>query len=371
MREALLSVDGMFVTRSLTRAAGLIDGMFVTRSLTRAAGLIAATALAACAMPSGDTDDGNGTAGQIVGGSKASAHQEAALINMLNSSGYQTSACSGSMIAPRVVLTAGHCVDGVPRFQVIAPYTATGKQTAKSARWNSYDWKNVSGSSVDPDLHDVGLIYLDTPITLTKWPKVRSTPIAFGNHGVNIGRINNGSFSSTDLYVSKPIAMLDGKKSGYPYDYYSTEVIQSGDSGGPVEVPGTFEIIAVNSGAGGGTQVLARTDLLYDWIDKEVKANGGWATDDDRGGGAGDADGDGVPDANDLCSKTPSGAAVWREGEWIGCGGGQHRDGGGGTDADSDGIADVRDVCSKTAPGAPVWQYGEWIGCGAGQFRDK
>lgn len=340
--------------------------------------LLFVLAASGCAMASSDPgDEGDDKNGQIIGGSKASAHQEAVLINMLNSAGYQTSACSGSMIAPRIVLTAGHCVDRVAGFQVIAPYTATGKQTAKSKKWLSYDWKNVSGSSVDPNKHDVGLIVLDTPITLTKWPTVRKDPIPFGDLAVNIGRINNGSFSSTDLFVSKPLKMLDGKKTGYPFDYYSSEVIQSGDSGGPVEVPGTFEIIAVNSGAGGGTQVLARTDLLWSWIDKEVQANGGWPTDGGGGGGGGgggtpgDADADGVPDAQDLCSKTPAGAPVWREGEWLGCGAGQHRDGGGGADADGDGIPDNRDLCSGSPAGAPVWQYGEWMGCGAGQLRDK
>ncbi|MBI2395966.1 MAG: trypsin-like serine protease [Deltaproteobacteria bacterium] len=327
----------------------------------------------ACSAPAADEDDPTERNSQIVGGSKASAHEEAALINMLNSAGYQVSACSGSVIAPKVVLTAGHCVDGVAGFQVIAPYTASGKQTARSKRWSSYDWKDVYGSSVDPTLHDVGLIMLDTPITLGKWPKVRSKPIAFGQKAVNIGRINNGSFSSTDLFVSKPITMLDGKGYGYPFDYYSTEVIQSGDSGGPVEVPGTFEIIAVNSGAGGGTQVLARVDLLWGWIDEQVKANGGWPTPDgggDPGGTPGDADGDGVGDGSDLCSKTPEGAPVWTAGEWIGCAGGQVRDGGGGADSDGDGIPDARDRCGASAGGAPVWPYGEWMGCAAGQNRD-
>ena len=37
-------------------------------------------------------------------------------------------------------------------------------------------------------------------------------------------------------------------------------------------------------------------------------------------------DGDGVPDAQDLCSNTTRGAAVWRSGEWSGCAGGQFRD---------------------------------------------
>lgn len=89
--------------------------------------------------------------------------------------------------------------------------------------------------------------------------------------------------------------------------------------------------------------------------------------------GGGDTDRDGIPDAADMCSKTPAGANVWTEGEWIGCAGGQRRDSGpwGGADADGDGISDAKDLCNKTPPGARVWTYGEWAGCAAGQYRDK
>jgi len=88
---------------------------------------------------------------------------------------------------------------------------------------------------------------------------------------------------------------------------------------------------------------------------------------------SGDSDGDGIPDAVDTCGKTPAGANVWREGEWIGCAGGQRRDSGpwGGADGDGDGVTDSKDLCTKTPAGARVWTYGAWIGCGAGEFRDK
>jgi hypothetical protein len=38
---------------------------------------------------------------------------------------------------------------------------------------------------------------------------------------------------------------------------------------------GTHMIVAVNSGAGGGTEVLARVDLLAGWIKEQVATNGG------------------------------------------------------------------------------------------------
>ncbi len=62
---------------------------------------------------------------------------------------------------------------------------------------------------------------------------------------------------------------------------------------------------------------------------------------------------------------------MWTTGEWIGCAAGQLRDGGGGADADGDGVPDAKDLCSKTPAGQGVWQWGDWIGCAAGQFKDK
>jgi hypothetical protein len=52
-------------------------------------------------------------------------------------------------------------------------------------------------------------------------------------------------------------------------------VIQPGDSGGPVFLSGTHTILAVNSGAGSNTQVLARVDLLADWLTSQVASHGG------------------------------------------------------------------------------------------------
>lgn len=332
-------------------------------------------AVSGCAFESAWKDDGQGVEGQIVGGTKASAYEEAVLINMQDKYGNNTSACSGALIAPRVVLTAGHCVDGVPRFQIIAPYTTDGKQVGTSSKKAAYDWINVPGSSVDPDLHDVGVIILDKPMTLKKgWPIVPKARVEWGTKAMNIGRIQNGAFSSTDLFVSKARSMNNGAEHGFPYDYWADQVIQPGDSGGPVVLVGAapHTIIAVNSGAG-GDEVLARTDLLYDWIQKQVTENGGPGdpvTPPDPVT-PGDADADGIADAADLCGKTPAGAPVWTTGEWIGCAAGQLRDGGGGADADGDGVPDAKDLCSKTPAGQGVWQWGDWMGCAAGQFKDK
>ncbi len=244
---------------------------------------------AACAVQSGTgwstESSGEGNQSPIIGGSLASAYPESALIDFTASGG--SYACSGSLIAPSVVLTAGHCVDGASNWKITLPFAS--KQTAKGLSATTYDWAENGAESVNPNHHDIGLIFLDQKLTLPSWPVLASAASANGTSIVNVGRINNGSFSSTSLYVSKPLTISNASSYGYPYDYVANEIIESGDSGGPDILNGSspHKIVAVNSGAGGGTEVLARVDLLYSWINQQVNAHGGYATGSGGTGGSG------------------------------------------------------------------------------------
>lgn len=193
----------------------------------------------------------------IVGGSTASAYSEAALVNM------NGSICSGSVIAPKVVLTAGHCVDGFSSFSIVAPY-ANPRQTAKGvSAWTEY---TQTGQWVNPNVVDVAVIVLDRAINLATYPKLASSPVASGTKVVNVGRIDDGAASNSNLFFGKQVTVKPGASWGFPKAYITEEVIQSGDSGGPVYLAGGATprtIVAVNSGGGGGTQVLARVDLVY------------------------------------------------------------------------------------------------------------
>ncbi|HVY46456.1 MAG TPA: trypsin-like serine protease, partial [Minicystis sp.] len=224
---------------------------------------------AGCAAPPGDPEPVANGSEPIVNGTSASAYPEAVLVDLYQG-GQLYGYCSGSLIAPQVVLTAGHCVYQFNSWHIKAPYVS---QTATASSGATYDW-TATGESVDPNMHDIGLIFLNTPITLNAYPDIPSSPVSSGSQVVNIGRIRNGQVSMSGLYVSTPITVHSGSQYGYPYDYEAQDVIESGDSGGPDEIPGTHTIVSVNSG-GGQDEVLARTDLLYDWIEQQIQAHGG------------------------------------------------------------------------------------------------
>jgi len=85
-----------------------------------------------------------------------------------------------------------------------------------------------------------------------------------------------------------------------------------------------------------------------------------------------DLDGDGVPNDEDRCSKTPLGSHVAGPGELYGCAEGQQVDNGGSDDGDDDGdgVANAADRCPSTPEGAWVWEdqhNGKWKGCAPGQ----
>lgn len=204
----------------------------------------------------------------IVNGLPATSYPEAVVIDAVRWG--KPWRCTGALVAPKVVLTAGHCVLGVTSAVVKAPYA--GKQQAKGAKFLSYDWKDTSGYVV-AEQHDVGLVVLDAPIALASYPALAKERAADGALAVSVGRIHNGS-ANAGLYVSQPLALEDGGPKGWAFYYLSKEVIQSGDSGGPVVLvgPGPHTIVAVNSAGGNGTQFLARTDLLRDWIDQTIAA---------------------------------------------------------------------------------------------------
>jgi len=226
--------------------------------------VLSTTIVVGCAADANENEEEQGeTSQEIIGGQTASGYEEAALIN---GSGF---ICSGAVIAPRIALTAGHCAVG-SSFTVKTPYAQN--QSARGTRvWTDYV---ATGQTVNPRTLDVAVIILDTPIRLSKYPKLASAPIAAGTNTINVGRIKDGTASYSNLYFGRDVAVSDGAPS-FPLAYRGDAVIQSGDSGGPVYTGSGANrtIVAVNSGASPSWQVLARVDLGYEKIQQLIAAN--------------------------------------------------------------------------------------------------
>ncbi|HEY4117307.1 MAG TPA: hypothetical protein VGM56_05605 [Byssovorax sp.] len=194
--------------------------------------LVACVAALGCAGPSGDDLAGGRAEQPIKDGAPATAFPEAVYVD----AGFLP--CSGVVVAPKAVLTAGHCKSPDGTYVVHAP-NAGGGQTVNA----SHDWSPYGGDPATTS--DVTLVFLDDAIQLDAYPTLSSSEVAAGTIVNDLGRTLNGSIEDGD-YVSPPVTIQgSGASLGFPNNYAATpDISEDGDSGGPIEIDAT--------GAGGG-----------------------------------------------------------------------------------------------------------------------
>lgn len=227
-------------------------------------GLVVAAAVAACGQ-----GEPTATLSQaIVDGSPATAYPEAVT---LTSDGYIP--CSGVLLTPTVVLSAGHCRGHMSSYAVVAPNSG-GQSAHGSASWSPY-----TGSPAKSP--DVMLVFLDTPIHLATYPTLQAGAVAAGTQVVDIGRTLNGAIGTSDN--ESPPVTIEGPATslGFPYSYEALpDLSENGDSGGPIMLAGTHTIVAIvdtdttEQGIAETTPIdlFVRMDLVHDAIAAAIAA---------------------------------------------------------------------------------------------------
>jgi len=182
--------------------------------------------LAAIACSAGPSVESTGTASAAIeNGSPATAFPEAVIVT---SSGFVP--CSGVVLAPRVVLTAGHCRSSAKKYSVSAP-NAKHQVATGSSDWTTFDGQAATSS-------DLLLIFLDSDLQLDAYPTIPEEEVAPGTEVVDVGRTLNDVIMSDATYVSSTVTIQGaGDALGFHYNYEALpDVSQDGDSGGPIEL---------------------------------------------------------------------------------------------------------------------------------------
>lgn len=179
----------------------------------------------------------------IVNGAECStANTSVVLLNLKDPAGQQSGSCSGTVIAPRAILTAAHCLQG--QIGSINVFLGSGPQQVSTTFAAHPSWHESSATQFD-----VGVILMPAdigrpavPLLLSRDAKVGETAIMTG-----WGKDANGALATLRA-GSATITAVSSFTLQTTFTTSASSVCQ-GDSGGPILIQesGTWAIAGVIS----------------------------------------------------------------------------------------------------------------------------
>lgn len=236
-----------------------------------------------------------GSAGAITDGEfDGNNHPYVGLMRFVDSSDGRSYRCSGTLIAPRLFLTAGHCADGSVNVKIYlgSDYRTTGL-VAPYVTGTAYAHPSYNPSAFF--LHDLGVVVLDTSVAMAQYGELPTlsqldalkpsshttfTAVGYGLQLINPAQIQR---DLVRMYATPHLIQINrgivGDFSLLLSNNASTGGTCFGDSGGPNFI-GTSNVIAgVTSfglnGSCGGTGGVYRVDQADDlgWLATEPFAS--------------------------------------------------------------------------------------------------
>jgi len=244
-----------------------------------------------------------GEANRITNGSLTGDTHRGVVLIVMDVAGKPAFRCSGTLMTPTVVLTAGHCAGEPGEFSGLRVFTEAdvdhgnnnypnaGPNTIEAKAWHSHP----QFTEAQFYLHDVGIVELTQPINLPaseygKLPTANQLDALKANHSTEFTSVGYGIQKITSAFaigarvrmIAQPwLLEVNGPRTGtftlLLSNNASTGGICFGDSGGPNYL-GTSNVIAgvtsfvanKNCVAGGGVFRLDKKDVL-DFVSTYVK----------------------------------------------------------------------------------------------------